>query len=415
MSRYGRMTRYKPNFWTILGLHVIIGGLTEETAMRLAVLGCGMMGVAAIYDLSRNPDITEIVAADIDLSKAQEAKIRLGDERIRPVAVDVNDLDDVRRKLNGSRAVLGAVHYKHNYDLSKIAIELGAHYCDLGGNTWVVDRQISLDDGARRAGISIIPDCGLAPGMVAVVVAHGAQRFDSLTDVRIRVGGLPQNPRPPLDYALAFSVDGLINEYVEPARVIRNGKLEEIPSLTELEELSFLPGFARLEAFITSGGTSTLVNTFLGKADNLDYKTIRYPGHCEKIRTLKELGFFSSQEMEIGELKLSPREFSGAILRNALLDKGKDCVLVLVKLKGISDGRARDLSYRLVDHYDDRTELSAMMRTTAFPAAIIMQMQADGRIDARGTVPQEIAVPSDEFLDELAARGIRFEETWSEE
>lgn len=382
--------------------------------MRVAVLGCGMMGMASIFDLIKNENITEIVAADIDLSKPLEIERRFGDKRIRPVAIDVSQTDDVRRKLSGSRAILGAIHYKYNYELSKIAIELGAHFCDLGGNIWVVDKQLSLDDEAKRAGVTIIPDCGLAPGMVAVVVAHGAERFESLTDIHIRVGGLPQNPKPPLNYTLVFSVDGLINEYVEPARVIRNGKLAEIPSLTELEQLSFPPPYEDLEAFITSGGTSTLVRTYLGQVDNLDYKTIRYPGHCAVVKALRDLGFFSSRKLHMHQSELSPREFSGAILGDALPANEKDCVLVQVELKGLVDGRSKTLRYRLVDNYDEQAGLTAMMRATAFPASIIVQMQADGRIDARGTVPQEIAVPPRMFLDELAARSLRFEEIWSE-
>jgi lysine 6-dehydrogenase len=249
--------------------------------------------------------------------------------------------------------------------------------------------------------------------MIAVVVAHGAARFDSLKDIHIRVGGLPLNPKPPLQYSLVFSVDGLINEYVEPARVIRNGELIEIPSLTEVEHLSFDAPFDRLEAFITSGGTSTLVNTYLGEVENLDYKTIRYRGHSEKIKTLSDLGFFSSGRLDIGGYELIPREFSGLILSRALSSDSEDCVLVQVELIGEVEASRMALKYRLIDYYDSETGLTAMMRTTAFPAAIVAQMLADGTITARGTVPQELAVPPEPFFNELAKRGISYEETWS--
>ena len=379
--------------------------------MKLAVLGCGMMGTAAVYDLTRNNRITNIVAADIDKRKAIELKERFHDDRIEPVVVDVADINDVKRKLAGSKAILGAIHYKYNYELSKAAIELGAHFCDLGGNNSVVDQQIELNDEAKKAGISMIPDCGLAPGMVSIVVSHGAQRFDSIKDIRIRVGGLPQNPRSPLDYKLVFSVEGLINEYVEPARVIRNGRLIEVPSMSETEELSFPAPFEKLEAFITSGGTSTLVKTYLGRVDNLDYKTIRYPGHCEKIKTLIDLGFFSSDKVKIDGRMLSPRAVSGAILKKAIDYPDKDFVLIQVELTGQSNGSIKNLKYRLVDYYDEETGLTAMMRMTAFPAAIISQMQADGRIESRGVIPQELAVPPGSFFEELAKRKIEFVET----
>jgi lysine 6-dehydrogenase len=249
--------------------------------------------------------------------------------------------------------------------------------------------------------------------MVAVVVANCVRRFDKVRDIRIRVGGLPQNPKPPLNYMLVFAIEGLINEYVEPARAIRQGELVVLESLTELEELSLGPGFDKLEAFVTSGGSSTLVKTYLGKVDNLDYKTIRYPGHCEKVRALRELGFFSSRELLIGEHRVVPREVTGSLLSTALEDDDKDCVLAQVKLIGNIDGKLRGLEYRLIDYYDEKTGLTAMQRTTAFPAAIVSQMQAEGRVPARGAVPQELAVPPQAFLDELANRSIRFEETWS--
>lgn len=382
--------------------------------MQIAVLGCGMMGTAAIYDLTRNSAITRIIAADIDIERARELKERFGDDRIDPVAIDVGNLNEVRSKFTGTNAILGAIHYKYNFELSKIAIEIGSHFCDLGGNNSVVDEQMTLSDKAKSADMSIIPDCGLAPGMVSVVVAHGEMRFDSLDDIHIRVGGLPQTPEPPLDYKLVFSVEGLINEYVEPVRAIRDGRLVTLPPMSEIEQLSFPSPFDKLEAFTTSGGTSTLVQTYAGRVKNLDYKTIRYPGHCEKIKMLMDLGFFSSEKIYAGGKKVTPRSVTGAILEEALLNDDKDSVLIQVELIGNTGGRRRSLKYRLVDYHDDTTGMSAMMRTTAFPAIIIAQMQADGRITSRGTVPQELAVPPEIFFEELERRNIRFDTIWTD-
>src|SRR5204863_729274 len=119
------------------------------------------------------------------------------------------------------------------------AIETRANFCDLGGNNYIVDDQLALDAEAKAAGINIIPDCGLAPGMVSILAMHGAANFDQVDEIHIRVGGLPQKPESPLNYQLVFSVEGLINEYIEVARVIRNGKITTVESMTELEELSF--------------------------------------------------------------------------------------------------------------------------------------------------------------------------------
>src|SRR6185436_14645703 len=166
------------------------------------------------------------------------------------------------------------------------------------------------DAEARAAGINIIPDCGLAPGMVAVLVAHGASKFETLDEVHIRVGGLPQDPKPPLDYQLVFSVEGLINEYIEPARVIRDGRITTVESMTEVESLDFPAPFGTMEAFQTSGGTSTLVETYLGNVRELDYKTIRYPGHCEKFKTMIDLGLCPSEPVG----GVVPRRLFGELL-----------------------------------------------------------------------------------------------------
>jgi lysine 6-dehydrogenase len=271
-----------------------------------------------------------------------------------------------------------------------------------------VASELALDEEARRAGINIIPDCGLAPGMVSVLVAHGAALFENLEEIHIRVGGLPQAPRPPLNYQIVFSVEGLINEYIERARVIRGGQIVEIDSMTEVESLSFPAPFEELEAFQTSGGTSTLPETFLGRVRELDYKTIRYPGHCEKFKLLTDLGLASSEMVEVDGVSVSPRRVLGEMLLRRLPADEADVVLILVEFRGRRAGESKTetLRYYIIDRFDERTGLSAMQRTTAFPASIIAQMMARGEIHEKGAIPQERCVPTEAFVRELAARKI---------
>lgn len=299
------------------------------------------------------------------------------------------------------------MNYWYNVSLSKAAIEAGANFCDLGGNNYIVDEQLALDDEAKAAGVNIIPDCGLAPGMVSILAMHAAARFDSVDEIHIRVGGLPQDPQPPLNYQLVFSVEGLINEYVEVARVIRDGQITEVPSMTEIEALSF-DGFPPLEAFQTSGGTSTLPDTFLGKIRELDYKTIRYAGHCEKFKAMIDLGLCSSEEIVADFVKVKPRKVFGELLQQHLPADGPDYVLVRVECVG--DGKR--LRYDIVDKLDEVTRMSAMMRTTAFPASIIAQLMAKGEVLSRGATPQEKAIDPDKFIAELARRNITVSEKW---
>ncbi|HUP47915.1 MAG TPA: saccharopine dehydrogenase C-terminal domain-containing protein, partial [Thermoanaerobaculia bacterium] len=282
------------------------------------------------------------------------------------------------------------------------------NFCDLGGNNDVVAAELALDDAARRKGVSIIPDCGLAPGMVAMLATHGAARFETLEEIHIRVGGLPQKPQPPLDYQLVFSVEGLINEYVEKARVIRDGEIREVESMTEVEAIDFPEPFGILEAFQTSGGTSTLPDTFHGRVKELDYKTIRYPGHCEKFKTMIDLGLCSSEVIAVDGVAVAPRRLLGELLLRNLPAGGPDLVLVRVEITG----GGRRLRYDIIDRYDEATGLSAMMRTTAFPASIVALMMARGQTSPRGALPQERCVPADLFMAELARRRIEVREDW---
>ena len=369
------------------------------------------MGYGAAYDLVHNsPDVEAVTIADFQLEKAEETVSKIGTGRIAGRQVDASNYAEVAELMRGHDSVISCVNYWYNEALSRAAIETGANFCDLGGNNYVVDEQLALDADAKAAGINIIPDCGLAPGMVSILAMHGAAKFDEIEEIHIRVGGLPQDPQPPLNYQLVFSVEGLINEYIEVARVIREGKITEIESMTELEGLSF-EGFPPLEAFQTSGGTSTLPDTFLGRIRELDYKTIRYAGHCEKFKTMIDLGLCSSDEIMVDFQKVTPRKVFGELLQKHLPADGPDYVLVRLDFAGKKDGAASSLRYDIVDKQDETTGLSAMMRTTAFPASIIAQMMAKGDVLERGATPQEKAIDPEKFVAELNRRDITTKES----
>src|SRR5687767_7499101 len=375
--------------------------------MKILVLGTGRMGYGAAFDLVHNsPDVAYVTVADSDRERAAEVAAKIGTDRIEVRHVDASNHDDVVALMRGHDSAISCVNYWYNESLSRAAIETGTNFCDLGGNNYVVDSQLALDAEAKAAGISIIPDCGLAPGMVSILAMHGAAEFDEVEEIHIRVGGLPQDPKPPLDYQLVFSVEGLINEYVEVARVVRDGKITEVPSMTELEELAF-DGFPPLEAFQTSGGTSTLPDSFLGKIRELDYKTIRYAGHCEKFKTMIDLGLCSSDEMVVDFAKVTPRKVFGELLQKHLPADGPDYVLVRLDFVGRTNGEVKQMRYDMVDKTDESTGLSAMMRTTAFPASIIAQMMASGDVLMRGATPQEKAIDPDRLVSELRRRNLR--------
>lgn len=369
------------------------------------------MGLGAAFDLAHNSETKAVTVADVDMERARSVVASVKSDKLTPAQIDVTNDVEVTELMRGHDAAISCVVYHHNLRLARAAVEARVNFCDLGGNNSVVAEELALDEAARQAGINIIPDCGLAPGMVSILAARGAQTFEQLEAIHLRVGGLPQNPRPPLNYQIVFSVEGLINEYVERARVIRDGKIIEVDSMTEIEQLSFAAPFGEMEAFQTSGGVSTLPESFKGRVSELDYKTIRYPGHCEQFKLLIELGLASDEEIEVDGVRVSPRRVLGEMLLRHLPADEPDVVLIRAEFRGVSQGRRQRLRYDIIDRFDERTGLSAMMRTTSFPASVIAQMMARGEIKEKGAIPQERVVPPDAFVAELAKRNIQITTT----
>ncbi len=224
------------------------------TGSRYLVLGAGRMGQAVAYDLARQPGTVSVVIADTDAQALRRAKKAAASAKVRIARADAARPASVLPLLKAADAAVSAVPYRFNLGLARAAVAAGAHFCDLGGNDAIVRKELALDRAARRRGVTIVPDCGLAPGMASVVAAEGLRRFDRATAVHIRVGGLPLHPKPPMNYQLIFSVQGLINEYIEPCRALRGGRIAVLPPMQEVETLSFPAPFGTLEAFTTSGG-----------------------------------------------------------------------------------------------------------------------------------------------------------------
>ena len=392
--------------------------------MKLLVIGSGMMGSAAAYDMSRQAEVASVTLADSDLKRAREVAARInhiqGNKKLKAVALDASSESAALRLMKGHDAALSAVPYFLNLGLAKAAIEARCHFADLGGNNTVVRQELALAGKAEKRGVAIAPDCGLSPGMASILGGELVKRLGGRADaLKLYVGGLPEKPMPPFHYQLVFSVEGLIIEYVEPASILRKGKRVTVEPLTEPEEFH-MAGFAPLVAFHTSGGTSTLPETFEGRVGECFEKTLRYPGHFDLLCELKALGLFSSDKMKIGKAEIAPRAMMSKIFEGKFAGKGADvCIMRLEAHESVRTPGVRGLlgarlqgrvaSFTLVDHYDPKTDMSAMMRTTAFPASIVLQMLTSGAIAKRGAVLQERDVPADLFLDEMEKRGIKIQ------
>jgi lysine 6-dehydrogenase len=377
--------------------------------MKLLVIGAGMMGSAAAYDMARAPEVEQVTLADSDGKRAVEAARRMNQlsrtRKIRAVKVDAKSPNSSVRLMRGHDAALSCVPYFFNLNLAKAAIEAGCHFADLGGNNTVVRQEFALEKKAVKKGVAIAPDCGLSPGMASILAGELMRRVGGKADaLQIYVGGLPEEPKRPFSYQLVFSAEGLINEYVEPCRILRNGKIEQIEPLTE-PEVFVMTGFPPLDAFHTSGGTSTLVDTFQGKVGECFEKTLRYQGHYAIIRALFDLGLFSSKPLKFGKDVVVPRRLMTRIFEEKFAGHEPDLVLLRVEAH-VQDRLA---CFTVVDHYDKATKMTAMMRTTAWPASVVVQMLASGVIVTRGGVRHEIDVPFEPFSAAMASRGIKIE------
>lgn len=378
--------------------------------MKVAVIGAGLMGRAAAFDLAQNDNVESIGLFDADEKLATEVVTKYAYGKAGASGLDAGDETAAAAALQGYDAAISCVPYRYNLNLTKAAIAAGCHLVDLGGNNDMVSAQLELNAEAEQAGVTIVPDCGLAPGMVAVLAADAMAKFDKVDSMKIRVGGLPQSPRPPLNYMMVFSAEGLINEYWEPCIIIEDGKKKTVNPMSSVELLEF-DGIGKLEAFYTSGGTSTLPDSFLGKIDFLDYKTIRYPGHCALFRPMLEIGLGSRQKVDIGGVSVEPRSVLKAVLNRSLSFDDLDLVLVRVTVEGEIDGKSKTRVYEIVDRQESKTALTSMMRLTAFPASIVAQMAASGEITKRGVKPQETVVDPSLFIGHLKARNINLQIT----
>lgn len=380
--------------------------------MNVLVLGAGAQGCAVAFDLCRREEVASVTLVDLDPSEVPGflEPFRGHELEVRPL--DARDHDALADAMTGMDVVASALPHGFNYDAARLAVEAGAHFCDLGGDTEIVERQRELDPRARAAGVSVIPDCGLAPGLVNILAQAGIDTLDETEAVRIRVGGIPRDPKPPLEYGIVFSLEGVLNNYTTDALILENGTLERVPALSGVETIEFPPPAGTLEAFYTGGGISTLPMRHEGKVRSMSYKTVRYPGHARIMRAIRELGLLGTSPVELDGADVIPRNLFLKLAAPRLGNPdARDMVVARVSVEGVEDGTEKTIRWDLVDHYDEELGMTAMMRVTGYALAVTALMQLDGRIDVAGVRTPDECVPVDPFLGALAERGIHVERT----
>ena len=371
--------------------------------MKMLVLGGGLQGSSCSYDLLKQDDVEKVTLADVRADAG--ASFLPDDPRLERVALDFSDENATRTLMEAHDVVMSAAPYFFNETLARLAIEAGCDYTDLGGNTEILFGQLEMSDAAQNAGSTLIPDVGLAPGMVNVIAAEGIRRLDEAESVKMYVGGLPQNPIPPLNYQVVYSLDGVIDYYTTPSFVIRDGKPFEVEALTEIEHLEF-DGIGTLEAAHTAGGSSLLPWRYEGKIDRLEYKTLRFPGHFEIMRSIRDLGLMSLDPVSVKDASVVPRDLLIAVLRPLLTHSDPDQVILRVTATGTLDGEKVTHCWDLVDMEDEESGITAMERTTGFTLSLVGLLMGRDIIDVTGVMPPDEGIPADIYLAEMAKRGI---------
>jgi lysine 6-dehydrogenase len=373
--------------------------------MKFLILGRGAQGSACAFDLLRSPGVTEVRLADLDVSSLP-AFLPTNDPRLVPVSVDVRNREAMQAEMEQVDAVLSAIPYYFNGELAALAVQAGVHFADLGGNTEIVFQQKALHDAAVQQGVTVIPDTGLAPGMINVLAEHGISSMDSVESVKLFVGGLPQHPEPPLNYQIVYSIEGVLDYYTTLSWVVRDGARAQVTALSELEPVEFGGAIGTLEAFHTAGGLSTMAWRYEGKIPTMEYKTLRYPGHAQLMAAMRDIGLFDSTPIDVKGVQVVPRDvFIAQVGPKLRKPGGTDLVALRVLVLGVKDGLPSTRTYDLLDYYDEAHGITAMMRVTGYTLSITGQFMVSGALQPGVYTPDE-AFPGDRYIAELASRGI---------
>lgn len=385
------------------------------------VLGAGQQGVAAAFELALNGDAARVTLADASLpvarAGAQRIKKLLTARGARPprlsiITVDGRRESDLYKRIRGHDGVLSALPYSLNVAVARAAIAARAHYVDLGGHFDTTQDILRLDRPAQKMGIALSPDCGLAPGLCNSMAAHGIQRLENVSEVRMFCGGLPEHPVPPLGYKRVSHLEGVLDSYFGTTYVLKNGQVTQIKGFSEKEDIAFDAPLGTLEAFVTGGATSTAPWTYEGRVRSYSYKTLRYPGHFDKIMTLKQLGLLDEKPVSVDGHGVVPQQFFLTLAQTTLAHPDvRDLVVLRVIVRGEQVGQKMEIIYDLLEYEDPKTGFSAMQRTTGFPAAIALEMLVTGVVRTQGIAPLERAFSPMTYLDAIQRRGLRIRET----
>jgi lysine 6-dehydrogenase len=381
------------------------------TTMKITVIGAGAIGSAIAADLASRDEVTQVQICDARARSLQTLHEQVQSKKFRSFQLDVRDPNVLEPVIQGSDCLIGCAAPDLNPVLAEMAVKLGTHFCDLGGSDEIVARELALDDRAREAGVWIVPNCGLAPGLANILCMRGMDAFDEVDAVRLRVGDVPLYPQPPFNFRISWSAERILDDYTNPVLLIRDGKVIEDEPLSHCEHVQFDEPFGTLEAFCTAGGLSTLTSDLEGRVRDFDHKTLRWPGHASQMAFLLGLGLGESRIIDV-RTHLTFRDVLVRRLRQRLGGDFEDAVLVRIVFQGTVAGERKTLVYQMIQTYDAETGKAAIRRCASVPTAVVATIIASGGIPGGGAAPPERILPIERFLELIGERGLSISEQW---
>ena len=385
--------------------------------MRVIVLGAGLVGGAMVKDLAKDESL-KITAADIDQANLDKLK---GESGVEVIKADLSDSSVVSKLVKDHDLVVGGLPGHMGFRTLRTVIESGKNIVDIA---FFPEDAFELDQLAKSKGVTAVIDCGIAPGCSNLILGYLTTILDEIERFECYVGGLPREREWPYEYKAPFSPSDVIEEYVRPARLVENGEVVTRPALSGVELLEF-PGAGTLEAFNTDGLRSLLrtmsAESEFGRIPHMKEKTMRYPGHAERMRMLRETGFFEKETVSVDGVSVRPLDLTSKLLfRMWKLDEGEeDFTVMRIMVEGRKDGKRRRYLFDLLDSYDRKTNTTSMARTTGYTCTTVVRLLAETKFDRSGICPLEFVGRKSEcygyVMKGLKERGINFKETVTEQ
>lgn len=376
--------------------------------MKIVVLGTGMIGTVIVHELSKTHSVAieEIVAVDGFEESLARCLEGVESGKVTGQVAAIADHDTLVTILSDADIAIGCLPHSLSLSAIKAAIEAKCHLVDLVGSKYLEKKE--LHEQAVAAGVIIVPGCGVAPGIVNFLAARGIELLDEADEAIMMCGGIPRHPLPPLWYQIVFRLESVMGLYTRNPLAIENGELVELSPFSGLETLNFPEPVGECEAIYSD--PHSVAHTLKGKVKRIYEKTIRYKGHFEKMGVLHELGFLDDEPIKVNNQMVSPKEFTMGLLEPQLKGKSdEDITVVRVTVKGKKDNKDVTLEWEMIDLYDKNRDITSMAKTTAFPAVVMSEFIAQGKVNQLGIVtPEEIVIGDlfDEFITELNKKGI---------